>query len=80
MLTRKHLNINKVIGSSCNIDFVDLRRPLGSFSEPIVKQPCLIGHKIGVGHKIIVKIDSTIWSFCLCHYVQNGLSYLGEEN
>jgi len=28
---------------------------------------------------IIVKIDSRIWSFCLCQYVQNGLSYMGEE-
>jgi len=27
----------------------------------------------------IVKIDSRTWSFCLCQYVQNGLSYLGEE-
>ncbi len=27
----------------------------------------------------IVKRDSMIWSFCLRHYVQNGLSYLGKE-
>ena len=26
-----------------------------------------------------VKIDSTIWSFCLHHYVQSGLSYSGKE-
>ncbi len=29
--------------------------------------------------KFIVKIDSRTWSFCLCHYVQNGLSYSGKE-
>jgi len=27
----------------------------------------------------IVKIDSKTRSFCLCHYLQNGLSYLGKE-
>ncbi len=27
----------------------------------------------------IVKIASMLWSFCLCHYVQNSLSYSGEE-
>jgi len=27
----------------------------------------------------IVKIDSRTWSFCLCQYVQNGLSYPGKE-
>jgi len=27
----------------------------------------------------IVKIDSRTQSFCLCQYVQNGLSYPGEE-
>jgi len=27
----------------------------------------------------IVKIDSRTRSFCLCQYVQNGLSFLGEE-
>jgi len=27
----------------------------------------------------MVKIDSITQSFCLCYYVQNGLSYLGEE-
>jgi len=30
-------------------------------------------------HAFKVKIDSTIWSFCLHHYVQNGLSYSGKE-
>ncbi len=30
-------------------------------------------------NKIIIKIDSRTRSFCLCQYVQNGLSYLGEE-
>jgi len=29
--------------------------------------------------KIIVKIDSITRSFCLHHYVQNGLSYLAKE-
>jgi len=24
---------------------------------------------------LIIKIDSRTWSFCLCHYVQNSLSY-----
>ena len=28
---------------------------------------------------LIVKIDSITGSFCLCYYVQNGLSYSGEE-
>jgi len=28
---------------------------------------------------IIVMIDSITYSLCLRHYVQNGLSYLGEE-
>jgi len=28
---------------------------------------------------IIVKIDSITRSFCLRHYVRNGLSYLGKE-
>jgi len=28
---------------------------------------------------IIIKIDSMNWSFCRCHILQNGLSYLGEE-
>ncbi len=27
----------------------------------------------------IVMIDSITYSLCLCHYVQNGLSYSGEE-
>jgi len=27
----------------------------------------------------IVKVDSITWSFCLHHYVQNGLSYLAKE-
>ncbi len=27
----------------------------------------------------IVKINSMIWSVCLCHYVLNGLSYLSKE-
>jgi len=31
------------------------------------------------GHDSIVMIDSITRSFCLRHYVQNGLSYLGEE-
>jgi len=30
-------------------------------------------------HHIIVMIDSITCSFCLRHYVQNGLSYLGKE-
>jgi len=29
--------------------------------------------------KSIVKIDTITWSFCHYHYVQNGLSYPGEE-
>jgi len=29
--------------------------------------------------KDIVKIDSRTRSFCLCQYVQNGISYLGKE-
>jgi len=33
----------------------------------------------GFSIKIIVKIDSITLSFCLCHYVQNGLSYSGKE-
>jgi len=28
---------------------------------------------------ILLKIDSRTRSFCLCQYVQNGLSYPGEE-
>jgi len=28
---------------------------------------------------VIIKIDSMVRSFCLRHYVQNGLSYLGKE-
>jgi len=30
-------------------------------------------------YSCIVKIDSITQSFCLCQYVQNGLSYPGEE-
>ncbi len=30
-------------------------------------------------YTLIVMIDSITYSLCLCHYVQNGLSYSGEE-
>jgi len=42
----------------------------------ILKVSAPLSFKIG---KIIVKIGSRTRSFCPCHYVQNGLSYPGEE-
>jgi len=47
------------------------------FHQPFgTKCKCASSHCF---ERSIVKIDSITWSFCLLHYVQNGLSYLGKE-
>ena len=42
-----------------------------------LKNNILFGKKLN--EQCIVMIDSLTNSFCLCYYVQNGLSYSGEE-